>query len=185
MNIFILDNDPVIAAQMQCDKHVVKMIVESAQMLSTAHRMIDGVMEKRLSKSFRATPYYKLDEKDNREDILYKAVHFNHPSTVWTRECCKNYRWHYNHFIALCDEYTHRYDKIHSTDKKLRNILKSLPHKILRSPFLTPFKLAMGSNPECVSQDAVHSYRKFYETKQGRFNMVWTKRQKPEWFCTQ
>ena len=85
MNIFILDNDPVIAAQMQCDKHVVKMIVESAQMLSTAHRMIDGVMEKRLSKSFRATPYYKLDEKDNREDILYKAVHFNHPSTVGTR----------------------------------------------------------------------------------------------------
>ena len=51
MNIFVLDMNPVTAAQMQCDKHVVKMIVESAQMLSTAHRMIDGYLEKRPSKS--------------------------------------------------------------------------------------------------------------------------------------
>ena len=76
MNIFILDNDPVIAAQMQCDKHVVKMIVESAQMLSTVHRMLDGTMERRPSKSGSMIQYWKLD--DDREDILYKACHFNH-----------------------------------------------------------------------------------------------------------
>src|SRR6056300_1451945 len=161
MNIFILDNDPVIAAQEQCDKHVVKMIVESARMLSTVHRMLDGVMERRPSKSGAMLQYWKLN--DQRENILYKACHFN----------------------ALCDEYTYRYGKVHSTDTKLREILKSLPNKIKIGK--TPFKLAKGSNPECVvtglgGTDAVESYRNFYQTKQKRFSMVWTKRETPKWF---
>jgi len=179
MNIFILDNDPVIAAQEQCDKHVVKMIVESAQMLSTVHRMLDGVMERRPSKSGAMLQYWKLN--DQRENILYKACHFNHPSTVWTRESKANYQWHYQHFIALCDEYTYRYGKVHSTDTKLRIALQQIPTNIPEK-HMTPFKLAMGSNPECILEDAVESYRRFYETKQKRFTMVWTKRPVPKWF---
>ena len=186
MNIFILNEDPIKAAQDQCDKHVVKMIVESAQMLSTAHRMLDGTIESRPSKSGkRILKYYKLSDK--REDILYKAVHHNHPCTVWSRESCCNYSWHYEHFIALCDEYTYRYGKIHSTDTKLRKILKTMPNNINRAGGRTHFKLAMGSNPECVvhglgGTDAVQSYRNFYHTKQERFKMDWTKRNIPEWF---
>lgn len=186
MNLFILNNDPVIAAQEQCDKHVVKMIVESAQMLSTVHRMLDGVKEKRLSKSGkRMVDYYRLD--DIREDKLYKAVHYNHPCTVWSRENCCNYTWHYNHFVALCDEYTYRYGKVHSTDTKLRKLLKPLPINIDRKSGMTPFRLAMKSNPECIvntlgGTDAVKSYRNFYKTKQARFKMEWTKRKVPEWF---
>ena len=179
MNIFILDNDPVIAAQEQCDKHVVKMIVESAQMLSTVHRMLDGVMERRPSKSGAMLQYWKLN--DQRENILYKACHFNHPSTVWTRESKANYQWHYQHFIALCDEYTYRYGKVHSTDTKLRIVLQQIPTNIPEK-HMTPFKLAMGSNPECMLEDAVESYRRFYETKQKRFTMIWTKRPVPKWF---
>jgi hypothetical protein len=179
MNIFILDNDPVIAAQEQCDKHVVKMIVESAQMLSTVHRMLDGVMERRPSKSGAMLQYWKLN--DQRENILYKACHFNHPSTVWTRESKANYQWHYQHFIALCDEYTYRYGKVHSTDTKLRIALQQIPTNIPEK-HMTPFKLAMGSNPECMLEDAVESYRRFYETKQKRFTMIWTKRPVPKWF---
>lgn len=179
MNIFILDNDPVIAAQEQCDKHVVKMIVESAQMLSTVHRMLDGVMERRPSKSGAMLQYWKLN--DQRESILYKACHFNHPSTVWTRESKANYQWHYKHFIALCDEYTYRYGKVHSTDTKLRIALQQIPTNIPEK-HMTPFKLAMSSNPECMLEDAVESYRRFYETKQKRFTMVWTKRPVPKWF---
>jgi hypothetical protein len=179
MNIFILDNDPVIAAQEQCDKHVVKMIVESAQMLSTVHRMLDGTMERRPSKSGAMIQYFKLTDK--RENILYKACHFNHPSTIWTRESWLNYEWHYKHFIALCDEYTYRYGKIHSTDTKLRVALKDMPKNIPIKE-MTPFKLAMGSNPECMFEDAVKSYRAFYHTKQAKFNMAWTKRPQPEWF---
>ena len=179
MNIFILDNDPVIAAQEQCDKHVVKMIVESAQMLSTVHRMLDGTMERRPSKSGAMIQYWKLS--DSREDILYKACHFNHPSTVWTRESWLNYEWHYKHFIALCDEYTYRYGKIHSTDTKLRVALKDMPNNIPMKD-MTQFKLAMSSNPECIFEDAVKSYRAFYHTKQAKFNMAWTKRPQPKWF---
>jgi len=179
MNIFILDNDPVIAAQEQCDKHVVKMIVESAQMLSTVHRMLDGVMERRPSNSGAMLQYWKLN--DQRENILYKACHFSHPSTVWTRESKANYQWHYKHFIALCDEYTYRYGKVHSTDTKLRIALQQIPTNIPEK-HMTPFKLAMGSNPECILEDAVESYRRFYETKQKRFTMVWTKRPVPKWF---
>ena len=180
MNIFILDNDPVIAAQQQCDKHVVKMIVESGQMLSTAHRMLDGVVERRPSKSGKTTVnYYKLN--DEREDIIYKAVHFNHPCSIWTRESCCNYSWHYEHFIALCEEYTYRYGKVHSTDTKLRKELKQVPTNI-SVKHMTPFKLAMGSNPECMFEDAVKSYRAFYHTKQEKFSMVWTKRPIPSWF---
>jgi len=181
MNIFILDRDPVKAAQQQCDKHVVKMIVESGQMLSTTHRMIDGSMERRLSKSGKVrVQYWKLP--DEREDILYKACHFNHPSTVWTRESLENYQWHYNHFIALCDEYKYRYNRTHMTDTKLREALSKAPNKIPTNVGPTEFKLAMKSNPECILECPIDSYRAFYQTKQDRFNMVWTNRKVPEWF---
>jgi len=180
MNIFILDKDPVKAAQLQCDKHIPKMVVESAQMLSTVHRMIDGVMERRPSKSGSMLQYYKLD--DYRENILYKAVHMNHPCTVWSRENASNYDWHYKHFIALCNEYTYRYGKIHATETKLATVLRNPPKKIKYTEGKSPFRLAMGSNPECMFEDAVKSYRAFYQTKQERFAMKWTKRKVPEWF---
>tara|TARA_R110002153_G_scaffold106406_1_gene245683 strand:- start:377 stop:931 length:555 start_codon:yes stop_codon:yes gene_type:complete len=180
MNIFILDNDPIKAAQLQCDKHIPKMVVESAQMLSTVHRMIDGAMERRPSKSGSMLQYFKLD--DYREDILYKAVHMNHPCTVWSRENCSNYDWHYKHFIALCNEYTYRYGKIHASETKLATVLRNAPKKIEHTTGKSPFRLAMGSNPECMFEDAVKSYRAFYQTKQARFAMKWTKRKQPEWF---
>jgi hypothetical protein len=180
MNIFVLDNDPVIAAQLQCDKHVVKMIVETAQLLSTAHRMLDGTLEQRLSKSGRKQKYYALPDPD--ESIYYKACHHNHPSGIWTRESNTNYNWLYDHFIALCDEYTYRYGKVHATDTKLRDALRAVP-KNIPDTSLTPFKLAMGSNPECIdNSDPVGSYRSYYKTKKDRFKMAWTKRNTPEWF---
>jgi hypothetical protein len=180
MNLFILDNNPIIAAQQQCDKHVVKMIVESGQMLSTAHRMLDGHQCRKASKSGKTMVKYWYMDNDT-EFTLYKAVHMGHPCTIWTMESSENYNWHYKHFIALCDEYKYRYGKTHSTDTKLRNILSKCPNNIPIGQ-LTPFKLAMGSNPECIMEDAVKSYRAFYQTKQERFKMVWSKRPVPKWF---
>jgi hypothetical protein len=181
MNIFVLDDNPTYAAQMQCDKHVVKMIVESAQMLSTAHRMLDGIEERRPSKSGKTNVKYWRFE-DDREDVLYKAVHMGHPCTVWTMETESNYQWHYNHFVALCNEYRYRYGKVHMTDSKLRYILRNSPKNIPKGG-LTPFRLAMGSNPECVHpNEPVRSYREFYHTKQERFKMIWTRREKPQWW---
>lgn len=178
MNLFVLDKDPVIAAQLQCDKHVVKMIVESAQMLSTAHRLLDGSMS--VSKvNGRMKKEWTLP--DDRDGLLYKAVHMAHPCTVWTMLSNNNYTWHWIHFAALCDEYTHRYGKVHATDKLLRDRLKELPRNI-EVGYLTQQPLAMKSNPECMFADVVKSYRMFYQTKQDRFKMAWTNREIPEWF---
>ena len=176
MNVFVLDNDPVVAARQHCNVHVVKMIIESAQMLSTAHRMCDGLPS---SSGKTMQQYYVLP--DERENVLYKAVHKYHPCTVWTMETIQNYRWHWKLFDALCDEYTYRYGKTHKTDKVLREELYWGPANIADSD-ITKFPLAMKSNPECMFDDPVKSYRAFYQTKQDRFKMAWSKRKKPDWF---
>lgn len=182
MNLFILHEDPVIAAQMQCDKHVVKMLLESAQMLSTAHRVLDGTVQIAPSKSGkRMVKHYRLFDEPEADKILYKAVHVTHPCTLWTMESSKNYEWHWMHFDALCDEYTYRYEKTHRTIQLLRSPLWTLPTNIPKGP-MTPFRLAMKSNPECMVGDPVESYRLFYQTKQSRFKMAWTKREQPWWF---
>jgi len=181
MNIFVLDTNPVKAAIQQCDKHVVKMIVESAQMLSTAHRMLDGQVYTAPSKSGkRIVKHYSLEDSI-AEQTLYKVVHANHPCTVWTMESACNYEWHYKHFEALCDEYTYRYGKTHKTDMILRSLLKKHP-KNISNKGLTPFALAMKSNPECMFDDPVKSYRAFYKTKTERFSMKWSRRESPNWF---
>ena len=183
MNIFALSPVPEIAAKWHCDKHISKMVVESGQMLSTAHRILDGKMDRRPSKSGKTmAKYWEL--RDNREDVLYKAVHVGHPCTVWTMESHSNYKWHYQLFKSLCKEYTYRYNKIHLTEQVLLNILKSPPQNIKKS-FMTPFALAMGAEPDCIDHnDCIGSYQKFYQTEQKLFAMKWTKRETPHWFKT-
>ena len=83
MNIFVLDRHPVTAAQLQCDRHVVKMVLESAQMLCTSINMLGGQAQ-------------------------YKTAHVNHPCSVWARETLGNFLWLYDHGMALAKEYTHR-----------------------------------------------------------------------------
>ena len=119
MNIFYLDRDPKIAAQMMCDKHVVKMILESAQILSTAHRVLDGG-----------------DYADQYG--LYKIAHKNHPSTIWCRQSKPHYEWLYNHMIALGREYNKRYGKIHLSITKCANVLKYVPGGIYDNGFTQP-----------------------------------------------
>ena len=122
MNIFYLDKDTKTCAEMHVDKHVVKMVLESAQMLSTAWRE------------------YSSEYADEHE--LYKKAHLNHPCSIWVRLARENYQWLYDHFIALCEEYTHRYGKTHASTR-LTEPLKQMPFKpnrkkkfdLLQSPF--------------------------------------------------
>ena len=182
MNLFVLDENPVKAAQLQCDKHVVKMVLESGQMLSTAHRILDGTMSKRPSKSGKTmAKYYELQDPD-MEGVLYRVAHAGHPCTIWTMESVANYAWHYDHFYALCMEYQYRYGKKHLTQIKLEELL-SIPPRNIPMGGLTPFKLAMTHEPQCMFEDAVKSYRAYYRTKADRFKMVWSKRDVPEWFA--
>ena len=164
------------------------MIVESAQMLCTAHRLLDGTMEETkkyvlgsLPARWRKGKQWNLENAE-KNTKFYKAVHMHHPCTIWTMESIANYEWHHEHLQALCTEYTHRYGKIHSTESLLLEDLIDPPKNIPDAP-LTQFKLAMKSTPECMHlDDPVRSYREFYHTKQSRFKMKWTNRDVPEWF---
>jgi hypothetical protein len=176
VNIFILDIDPIDAAITQCDKHIVKMILESGQMLSTAHRVLDGEVSVTV-KNGRKTKQYLLS--DERDEALYKPAHVNHPCSIWCRESSANYEWLFLHFLALGEEYTSRYGKEHLTIQKLANHLWDAPDNIAQKN-LTPFALAMPD--EFKTDDPVESYRDYYCSKQASFNMVWTNRNVPAWF---
>jgi hypothetical protein len=176
MNIFYLDSSPKLAAQYHCDKHVVKMILESAQLLSTAHRVLDGELGHKLSSNGRKLKDFIL--KDDRQDVLYKATHVNHPCAVWLRESIQNYLWLYELFVELGREYTYRYTKTHLSLQKLEDIL-IIPPDNLPSSHLTPFAQAMPD--ECKHSDAVVAYRNYY--KQYKSDIcVWTKRSQPDWY---
>ena len=172
MNIFVLDSDPVIAAQMMCDKHIPKMIVESAQMMCTAHRLLDGKETKRPSKSGKTmVKYWDLYEgaDDLEAELLYyAAVHTGHPCTVWTMESKANYHWHWEHMRALCDEYTYRFStekepyKMHKTHKEILYAIEAAPRNIPKIG-MTEFAQAMKMYPDCmVPGDAVQAYRNYY-----------------------
>lgn len=179
MNIFVLDNDPVVAAQMVCDKHVGKMIVESAQMLSTVHRMLDGTPERRRSKSGKTMQqYYSFG--DERDNLYYLAVHKFHPCTTWTADSLTNYKWHYEHFRGLAEEFEYRRKKQHVTWQKLGDTL-STPPKNIKDNGLTPFAQAMSHYPECRNEDAVTAYRNYYHAAKPFAKWNWG-RPAPSWW---
>ena len=91
MNIFYLNNNPELCAKYHVDRHVVKQVLEYSQILSTAHRVLDGTHLIDISDSGRKVSRWILD--DNRNDLLYKATHINHPSTLWARQSSENYMW--------------------------------------------------------------------------------------------
>lgn len=142
MNIFYLHRDPVKAAVVQYNKHVVKMILESAQMLCTAHHLLCP---------------------EESDDIPYKIAHKNHPSTLWVRQSADHYAWLYYHMIALGEEYTKRYGKTHLTITKCKDVLSKLPGGIFNVGFEEP--------PQCmpdeykVDNDAVTAYWNYYENE--------------------
>ena len=175
MNIFYLDHNPVQAARWMVDKHVVKMILESAQLLSTAHRVLDGMETVGSSKTGRKAKRWILP--DAREGIMYAATHINHPSAVWCRQSVENYTWLSDHLYALLDEYTYRYEKRHKC-AELAYYLQSPPHKLKEYDW-TPMPSAMADEYK-ISNDPITNYRNYY--KFGKSNMhSWKKREQPEW----
>ena len=160
MNIFVLDEDPKIAAQMMCDKHVVKMIVESCQMLSTNHRL-----------SGSNTVYTITFD-------LYKQAFANHPCTVWARQTKENYMWLSDHTLELCHEYTRRYGKVHSCENMATWFSMYYPLKTPEGG-LTPFAQAMPDKYK--SENAVNSYRSYYLGEKSMF-AKWKQQNVPEWY---
>ena len=175
MNIFYLDHNPQICAQYHVDKHVVKMILEYAQLLSTAHRVLDGqaVTEKNAI-GHKLVRYYLNDDRDA---ILYKSTHINHPSAIWVRQSRENYLWLYSLFAAVIDEYHYRYNKPHASEKLLP-ILAIPPQKIPDKPFTQPTP-AMDQN-FIISTDSIINYQNYYRLGKAEL-IAYKNRSIPEW----
>ena len=176
MNIFYLDNDPTKCAEYHLDKHVVKMILEYALLLSTAQRILDGKEVQGVSKSGRKAKRWELP--DERDAALYKASHMNHPSAKWARHSACNYRWLFKLWIELMREYNYRYGKIHAS-ARLIPFLKQPPKNIQENGFSAPWR-AMPDEYK-VEHSVVQSYRNYYIGAKAEF-AKWTKRETPEWF---
>jgi hypothetical protein len=153
LNIFILDYDPIKAARYQCDKHVVKMPLETAQILC-------AIFEP--------------------GKAPYKRTHFNHPCTIWSRESKENYLWLIQHGLALCDEYTYRYGKIHKSRAIIKWCQKNLKKLSFDKEAKTRFSLCFDEKYKIGN--AVESYRQYYRVSKNNI-ACWNKeRAKPNWF---
>ena len=162
MNIFYLGN-PQTSARELCDKHVVKMITESAQMLCTVHWCKANTLEK---------------SQNLVEGLLFKPAHINHPSTIWTRETHENYRWLLIHFITLCEEYYLRYAKYHASWTKLYDGLARFPMNIQEGG-LTNFAQAMPNKYK--HKNHITAYRQYMIAE--KYYAKWEKgTNKPTWW---
>jgi hypothetical protein len=153
MNIFILDTNPTKCAEYHNDKHVVKMILETAQLLCGTHWVLGN-------------------------EAPYKLSHKNHPCAIWTRECVENYVWLCDLGMALCKEYTYRYEKKHKSQEIIEWCYEHLPN-IRTNGAITPFALAMPD--ECKVTNPVMSYRIYYMIHK-RDICVWKNRNNPNWY---
>lgn len=159
MNIFVLDTCPKLAAIYQPDKMLVKMVLETAQLLSTARRFIDG---------------------DEGNEHLYKSTHINHPCSKWVRESLENYKWLLNHFFYLANEYRNRFNKQHKSYSKLFKTLAFRPLKNTPNDERTPFAQAMPEQYRDPS-DAVKAYRN-YVIAEKSYAKWENGREKPDWW---
>ena len=161
MNLFYLNIHPIIAATSQCDKHIVKMLLETAQLLSTAVRLLTD---------------YTDEDRD-----LYKITHKNHPVSMWVRSSRKNFKWTLTHAIALCNEYTRRYNRIHKSQAVIKFIRDTFDELEFPQVEFTAPALCMPEQYKTFSDDPVLCYQEFYRNEKSKF-AKWNYTPTPEWF---
>ncbi|QDP64067.1 MAG: hypothetical protein Tp1100DCM51572_64 [Prokaryotic dsDNA virus sp.] len=147
MNIFALSDCPIEAAKMVCDKHLPKMIVESAQMMASALRF-HGATDKDMPLTLHGTPY--------------KGGYPHHPCTRWTQENKANFLWLARHAFTLAQQFDYRYGHKHACLWPLTH-MASMADEYLPEGDRTPFAQAMPE--EYKDEDAVKAYREYYHTK--------------------
>ena len=163
MNIFFLDKTPERSAEMLCDKHVPKMLLESSQMLSTAVQQYTG-----------------------RNENLYKPAYGKHPMTIWVGNNRANFEWALEHAFKIEKEYEMRFKKVHKSGRILSEIyFNGLHHNIPTGYDMECYKLT--TPPQCMpdkyrDKDYVSAYRKYYIGEKEPF-AKWAKgRPAPEWW---
>ena len=156
MNIFVLDTDVTKCAQYHLDKHCVKMILESTQLLNNA-----------------------LIANDSAYVPIYNQTHKNHPASLWAGKSRSNFDWLNKLAIALCTEYTHRYGKTHKCQPMILAFPVSSSRIKIPDLGLTPFALCMPDQYKVP--DPVESYRNYYRGDKA-YIAKWSKRETPEWW---
>jgi hypothetical protein len=191
MNIFVLHLNQNQAAKWHVDKHVVKMLLETVQLLYTVHWVKAYPELIKYTSPISLAKYHKtLDipesmstapsTKSNSNSRGYKPSHINHPCAKWARETIGNYKWLATLGLELAVEYTYRYNKQHSCEGHIVWLYQNLPENIY-CPFRTRFAIAMDSQYK-VSEDPVECYRNYYKTsKKERGLIKYTKRSIPNW----
>ena len=155
MNIFYTDEDTIKAAQSLCDKHEVKMVLESAQILCSVINVIN-----------------------NEQIAPYRTTHKNHPCVKWAMLSSQNFDWLHRHAMALCKEYTFRYDKRHKSQNVIEWCGNNRVTKLL-SDFTSP---AQAMPDEYKHSNPVIAYRQYYiQDKMKNIDCRWTKRKQPKW----
>lgn len=172
MNIFVLDAHPIVAASYLCDKHVPKMVLETAQMLSAAHRIVDP------------------SDRYGIQNELYKTTHKNHPCVRWVCEEERFYSWLFVHFVGLCTEYTIRYGKVHKSHM-LGSHFRLSPFSTSVINYWPAEKSGILVHPDEFAQampdvyknpyDAVRAYRAYYKGEKARF-AKWVKSTPPPYW---
>ena len=183
MNIFILHEDPIEAAIMHCERHILKMIIEHTQMLATTYYHTIDIHRKKeiaenqekVKKLFKGFP--RKDEDGN--DKPYAITHVNHPCTVWTRESLTNFNWLLDCTKYMCEEFTYRYGGKHSVEFIIDWMYENPPN--LKDIGLTEFAQAM---PDVYKSDsATEAYRKYYAFKTTYMKVHWKLEDRiPNWW---
>lgn len=187
MNIFALSKCPVESAQQMIDKHIVKMPTETCQMLHTNILCMQYVQEHGEEPQLKQL---KAFHKEIGSDLMKPAM-LNHPSTIWARQSLANFDWLYQHGLALCDEYSYRYDKEHGTHQR---IIDCIQHRSIVANYqyptnkLTPVTIAMDDSyriKNTFNDDwkfVIESYRHYY--REGKWEFAeWRKNRQPyDWF---
>ena len=186
MNIFVLNESPILAARDHCDKHICKMILESAQMLCTAHWLGWQSMLKPDMSSFSRNSYKEWlhDQVDPRLRPPWKMTHVSHPCTQWAQRAWGNYMWLSMHGMELCREYTRRYGRVHKAEEVHRWLNRVIPPTFEGTTStpngITPFAVAMPEKYK-VQGDPVASYRAYYVGDKSRF-AKWKSGNIPVWW---
>jgi len=200
MNIFFTDKCPIQAANNLSDIHIVAMIRETAQMLSTAHRTLDGeningVSIVRRNYNDTSSEYIKkksikiLTSFDERVQIknskklvslnIYMTTHINHPSTIWARTNNAAYKWLLTHWEEMNRIYTTKTGNVHGS-LILRPYLSNVPININQDDNLPVMPMCM---PDEYKQNCpIEAYKSFYISKQDKMKMKWSNNRMPEWY---
>ena len=186
MNIFALNKCPQESAKQMLDKHIVKMPTETCQMLHTNALYFQFVELHDKEPTLRELKAFHQEIGSK----LMKPAMLNHPSTIWARQSYANFDWLYQHGIALCEEYTYRYEKEHGSEERIKNTPFSNYLQSMRVQYdvgLTPVTIAMDDmyRIENTFDDewefVIESYRHYYLEGKWRF-AEWRKDRRPEWF---